>query len=153
VERPAARLWSVWRGRGAGRPPASGLAGALRTSWRPEAPPGEAPGAPWSAVLHLGGARTLEASYRVDPPLLIGAPLPRVAVRSLPSTPAFSLDLRLPTPASLLYVGVLGYTDSRSRPGRARIAGTWSAPNTTFWGTWIGAASQRGTIRLVLREL
>jgi hypothetical protein len=106
----------------------------------------------WSAALHLGGGRTLEASYPVDPPLVIGAPLPRIAVRSLPTAPLFRLDLRLSTAASLLYVGVLQFTDSRSRPGRARVAGTWSAPTGTFWGTWLAAASHRGTVRITLRQ-
>jgi hypothetical protein len=112
----------------------------------------EPPGPPWLATLNLTGGRTLAADYPVDPPLLLGVPLPRIAVRSLPAGPTFSLDLRLPTQAALLYVGVLHFTDGRSRPGRARVAGTWSAPTTTFWGTWLGASGQRGAIRVTLRQ-
>jgi hypothetical protein len=151
MERLAGRFWPGRRGaRGAGRP-AAGVRPECRGGDPAPAPAGAEPLRPlWSATLHLGGGRALEASYPVDPPLLTGAPPPRIAVRSLPAAPRFSLDLRLPTPAAPLYVGVLHFTDGRSRPGLARVAGTWSAPTTTFWGTWLGASSQRGTVRITL---
>ncbi|MEN3358366.1 MAG: hypothetical protein V7637_2348 [Mycobacteriales bacterium] len=148
MERPVARFWWSRRGRGGTGQPA----GAVRTGLRAGEPPAEPVGTFWSAALQLAGARMVDLSYEIDPPLLIGAPLPRVAVRSVPAASAFSLDLRLPTPASLLYVGVLNYTDGHSRTGRARVAGTWSAPTSTFWGTWLGAARQRGTVRIMLRQ-
>jgi hypothetical protein len=151
MERPVARFWWGRRRRGDAEP----APGTVRTGRRHAEPlpePVEPAGMFWSAAVHLAGARVLEASYQIDPPLLIGAPLPRVAARSVPAAPAFSLDLRLPTPAALLYVGVLRFTDSNSRAGRARVAGTWSAPTSTFWGTWLGTGRQRGTVRIMLRQ-
>jgi hypothetical protein len=151
MQRPVARFWWSRRGRGEADQPLR----AVRIGVRAAVPPADPAGVvdtTWSAALQLAGARVVDLSYQIDPPLLIGAPLPRVAARSAPGESAFSLDLRLPTPAALLYVGVLNYTDDHSRTGRARVAGTWSAPTSTFWGTWLGAARQRGTVRIMLRQ-
>lgn len=154
MERLAGRFWPGRRPRGADQAPAGTRPGWCGGGSAPVPVPdlADPSGRPWSAALHLGGGRALDAHYPVDPPLVIGPPLPRIAVRSVAAAPAFSLDLRLPTPAALLYVGLLHFTDGRSRLGRARVAGTWSAPTATFWGTWIGTSSQRGTVRITLRQ-
>jgi hypothetical protein len=106
----------------------------------------------WSAAVNLRGSRTLDVAYPVAPPLLTEGQLPRVVVRSVSAAPAFTLDLRRPTRGALLFVGVLRYTDGRGWLGVVRVAGTWSPATAGFWGTWMGAANQRGTVAVTLRQ-
>jgi hypothetical protein len=104
----------------------------------------------WSATLRLRGNRNLDTSYPVLPPTVVGGQPPRVSVRSVPSMPAFTLDLRR-SPNAALYVGVLRYTDDRGRQGVVRVAGTWSVRTASYWGTWLGG-SGRGAVLVRLRQ-
>ena len=112
----------------------TGVVGLARVPWT------------WTAVVELRGSRTLEEQYAISAPTIRTDPMPRLSVTSLPGTPVFTLTVRRSSSGMPTYLGVLRFTDGAGVEGIARVVGTWSDRTARFWGGWMAAGGQRGTV-------